>query len=105
MPLERYALVVGNPPYVARNDPHLDQGDLRFEPRRALVAGSDGLDALRAIVADAPAYLASGAYLALEHGHDQAGAVRALLREAGLQAIDSARDLAGIERVSYARSA
>lgn len=105
VPHERFALLVANPPYVARNDPHLDEGDLRFEPQRALVSGSDGLDALRAIVAAAPAYLAPGAYLALEHGHDQAGAVRALLREAGLRAIGSARDLAGIERVSYGRRA
>ena len=104
VPSERFALIVGNPPYVARGDPHLDQGDLRFEPRAALVSGSDGLDALRAIVAGAPAYLAAGAYLALEHGYDQAGAVRALLRESGLQAVASARDLSGIERVSYARA-
>jgi len=104
VPRERFALLVGNPPYVARNDPHLDEGDVRFEPKGALVSGSDGLDALRAVVAGAPAYLASGAYLALEHGYDQAGAVRSLLREAGLRTVASERDLAGIVRVSYGRA-
>ncbi len=101
VPHERFALVVGNPPYVAREDPHLTEGDLRFEPPDALVAGADGLDALRTIVAAAPAYLASGAHLALEHGHDQADAVQALLRDAGFQSVASARDLAGIPRVTY----
>ena len=104
-PRERFTLLVANPPYVARDDPHLDQGDLRFEPKAALVSGSDGLDAVRGIIAGAPAYLASGAHLALEHGYDQAGEVRSLLRQAGLQAVGSERDLAGIERVSYGRQA
>jgi release factor glutamine methyltransferase len=104
VPRERFALIVGNPPYVARDDPHLDEGDLKFEPAGALVSGSDGMDALRAIVSAAPAYLASGAHLALEHGHDQSDAVRGLLRGAGLRDVASARDLAGIERVSYGRA-
>lgn len=102
VPRRRFALVVANPPYVAENDPHLDRGDLRFEPRASLLAGRDGLGAIRAIVAAAPAYLAAGAVLALEHGHDQANAVRSLLQEGGLSRIASARDLAGIARVSYA---
>ena len=104
VPRERFALIVGNPPYVAGNDPHLDEGDVRFEPKEALVSGSDGLYALRAIVAGAPAYLGSGAYLALEHGHDQASAVRSLLRAAALREVASERDLSGIERVSYSRA-
>jgi release factor glutamine methyltransferase len=103
VPPEPFALIVANPPYVAEEDPHLSESDLRFEPRSALVSGRDGLDCLRVIVAAAPAHLASGARLALEHGYDQAEAVRALLSEAGFAAIASARDLAGIERVTYGR--
>jgi release factor glutamine methyltransferase len=101
VPREHFALVLANPPYVAEEDPHLGQGDLRFEPAAALVAGSDGLDAIRAIVKAAPRYLAAGGTLALEHGHDQATATQSLLREAGFRAIASARDLAGIQRVTY----
>lgn len=101
LPPDRFALIVANPPYVAEEDPHLGQGDLRFEPEAALASGRDGLDATRIIVAAAPQFLAPGAPLALEHGHDQADAVQALLRHAGLRRIASARDLAGIERVTY----
>jgi len=101
LPPERFALVVGNPPYVAERDPHLREGDLRFEPPGALVAGADGLEALRTIAATAPAYLGSPAHLALEHGHDQSSAVQALLREAGFRSVASARDLSGIRRVTY----
>jgi release factor glutamine methyltransferase len=100
---ERFALIVANPPYVADHDPHLSEGDLRFEPRGALVAGDDGLDAVRAIVASASPHLASGAALALEHGYDQAASARALFSEAGFEGVVSARDLAGIERVTYGR--
>jgi release factor glutamine methyltransferase len=103
VPPERFGLIVANPPYVPEKDPHLAEGDLRFEPRGALVSGCDGLDAVRAIVAAAPRHLASGAWLALEHGYDQAEAVRALLSEAGFAVIASVRDLAGIERVTYGR--
>jgi release factor glutamine methyltransferase len=98
---ERFSVIVANPPYVAEDDPHLGQGDLRYEPALALSPGGDGLAAARAIVAAAPAYLVPRGALALEHGHDQAQAVRSLLREAGFAGIASARDLAGIERVSY----
>jgi release factor glutamine methyltransferase len=103
VPREHFALIVANPPYVAEDDPHLQQGDLRYEPASALSPGGDGLDALRAIIAAAPGYLVPGAALALEHGHDQASAVQTLLREAGFVAIASARDLAGIPRVAYGR--
>ncbi|RYF74788.1 MAG: peptide chain release factor N(5)-glutamine methyltransferase, partial [Comamonadaceae bacterium] len=95
---ERYALIVSNPPYIAADDVHLPA--LRHEPLRALVAGVDGLDDLRRIVADAPPHLQAGASLLLEHGHDQAGAVRALLRDRGFQDVQSRLDLAGIERCS-----
>lgn len=101
VPRERFALIVANPPYVAEDDPHLDRGDLRFEPATALVSGSDGLEAIRAIAAAAPGYLAAGGALALEHGHDQAAAAQEKLRESGFRGIASARDLAGIERVTY----
>ena len=100
---QRFAVIVANPPYVAEGDPHLAQGDLRYEPPAALSAGGDGLGALRTIVAAAPEYLAPGAALAVEHGHDQADVVRSLLSDAGLMAIASARDLAGIPRVTYGR--
>ena len=103
VPREPFALIVANPPYVAEEDAHLGRGDLRFEPAAALVSGGDGLDAIRAIVAAAPGYLAAGSVLALEHGHDQAQAVQTLLRNAGFGEIASARDLAGIPRVTYGR--
>jgi release factor glutamine methyltransferase len=103
VPRERFGVIVANPPYVAEDDPHLGQGDLRYEPPLALSPGGDGLDAVRAIVAAAPAYLAPGGALALEHGHDQARAVHGLLRDAGFAGVASARDLAGIQRVSYGR--
>jgi release factor glutamine methyltransferase len=99
---ERFDLIVSNPPYVAEGDPHLCEGDLRFEPRSALAAGADGLDCIRRIVAAAPARLNEGGWLLFEHGYDQAERCRNLLRAAGLQGIGSFRDLAGIERVSGA---
>jgi release factor glutamine methyltransferase len=97
---ERFDLVVSNPPYVAMDDPHLDAGDLRFEPRSALVAGADGLESIRAIVRDAPGHLNPGGRLLLEHGLGQDAEVRKLLREAGLEGIATWPDLAGIARVS-----
>jgi release factor glutamine methyltransferase len=103
VPRKPFALVVANPPYVAEDDAHLKRGDLRFEPALALRAGGDGLDAIRAIVAAAPGHVAAGGTLALEHGHDQAEAVQAQLRDAGFDEIASARDLAGILRVTYGR--
>lgn len=96
-------LVVSNPPYVAAGDPHLAQGDLRFEPESALVAGGDGLDAIRRILADAGAALKPGGWLLLEHGHDQGPAVRDLLRAAGFGDVETRRDLADVERISAGR--
>ncbi len=93
-------LVASNPPYVAEGDPHLDAGDLPFEPISALVAGRDGLDAIRRILADASRVLKPGGWLLLEHGYDQAAAVRELLSECGYSAVTSRQDLAGIERIS-----
>jgi len=97
----RYDLIVSNPPYIAEGDPHLPA--LQHEPRQALAAGSDGLDDIRTIVAQAPARLQPGGWLLLEHGWDQAPAVRALLQGAGLTEVRSRRDLAGIERCSGGR--
>ena len=97
----RFDLVVSNPPYVAEGDPHLGKGDLRFEPADALTDGSpDGLASIRAIVAGAPEHLNPGGWLLLEHGYDQAEAVRALLDAAGLANLVSISDLAGIPRVA-----
>ena len=100
---ERFDLIAGNPPYVAAGDPHLNEGDLRHEPPKALTPGADGLNAIRAIVAAAPAHLVSGGWLLLEHGHDQADTVGELFRDAGFADVGAARDLAGILRVSYGR--
>ena len=97
---ELFDIIVSNPPYVASEDTHLTQGDLRFEPRSALASGADGLDDIRSICATAKNHLNAGGWLLLEHGHDQAAQVRALLQQSGFENIFSARDLAGIERVS-----
>ncbi len=97
---DRYDLIVSNPPYVAGGDPHLAEGDVRFEPPGALAAGPHGLDDLATIAAQAPRHLEAGGWLFMEHGWDQAAAVRGLLTDAGFGAIASWRDLAGIERVS-----
>lgn len=93
-----YALIASNPPYIAAGDPHLPA--LQHEPASALVAGADGLDDIRRIVADAPAHLAEGGWLLLEHGHDQAPAVRQLLAAQGFAEVQSREDLAGIARCS-----
>ncbi|HXM81958.1 MAG TPA: peptide chain release factor N(5)-glutamine methyltransferase [Burkholderiales bacterium] len=95
---ERFDLIVSNPPYVAAGDPHL--AALRFEPAEALVAGAEGLDALREIARQAPAHLVTGGWLLLEHGMGQDAAVRLLLGKAGLDSVASWPDLAGIARVS-----
>lgn len=96
----QFHLIVSNPPYVCAADPHLQQGDVRFEPLSALVAGADGLDDLRQIVAGAPAALAPTGWLLLEHGYDQAAAVRELLQQRGFCEVFSLRDLGGHERVT-----
>ncbi|NYT24522.1 peptide chain release factor N(5)-glutamine methyltransferase [Alcaligenaceae bacterium] len=95
-----FDLIVSNPPYIPKDDPHLAQGDLRFEPKMALCDGHDGLDAYRAIVAGAPRHLSPGGSLYVEHGWDQAEPVCGLLRQAGFREVHSLPDLAGILRVS-----
>lgn len=98
-----YDMIVSNPPYIAWNDPHLSQGDLRYEPRQALVSGTLGLDALRTIVAQAPGHLAGGGWLLLEHGCDQAAFCARNLARTGFEAIATLHDLAGRERVTVGR--
>jgi len=100
VPQKRYNAIVANPPYVGAGDPHLSDGDLRFEPPGALTAGPGGLSALRTIIAGAAAYLAPGAWLLVEHGYDQADAVQAMLRDARFNDVQSRRDLAGIPRTA-----
>jgi release factor glutamine methyltransferase len=104
-PATRFDLIAANPPYVDAGDPHLADGDVRFEPRSALVPAGDGLAALRTIVAGAPSRLVPGGTLAVEHGYDQQDAVRALFAAAGFIDVVSARDLAGIPRVAAGRLA
>lgn len=104
-PGERFETIVSNPPYVAAADEHLSRGDLRFEPRTALTDGGDGLSALRAIVAGAPARLAPGGALALEHGWDQGAAVRAQMTDAGFAGVATLADAEGRERVTHGRLA
>jgi len=98
-----FDVVASNPPYIASGDEHLAQGDLRFEPVDALTDHADGLSDLRTIIAGAATHLVAGGWLLLEHGYDQAAAVRTLLAEAGYLEAQSWRDLAGIERVSGGR--
>ena len=102
-PALRFDVIVSNPPYIASGDPHLSEGDLRFEPRGALTDEADGLSAIRAIVAGAPAWLSANGVVWLEHGYDQAEAVRGLLSAQGFSQVCSERDLAGIERISGGR--
>ena len=97
---ERFDLIVSNPPYIAEDDLHLQQGDLRFEPRSALASGADGLDDIRIIIRQAKDYLVPGGWLLFEHGYDQASRARELLQAGGFNAVFSACDLAGIERAS-----
>ncbi|MBB4867097.1 release factor glutamine methyltransferase [Pseudomonas nitritireducens] len=100
---ERFSLIVSNPPYIPSTDPHLKQGDVRFEPSSALVSGQDGLDDIRLIIEQAPNHLENGGWLMLEHGFDQPDAVRELLLRRGFSAVESRRDLGGHERISLGR--
>ncbi len=101
----RFDLIVSNPPYIERGDHHLAEGDLRFEPRGALTDEADGLACLREIAAGAPARLADGGWLMVEHGYDQGEAVRALFADSGLSQVETIRDLAGQDRVTIGRKA
>jgi release factor glutamine methyltransferase len=96
---QRFDVIISNPPYIAGADVHLDEGDVRHEPRAALTPGGDGLAALRAIIASAPDHLADRGHLLVEHGYDQGTAVQQLFVAAGFTRIAAQRDLAGIPRV------
>lgn len=100
---QRFDLILSNPPYIADSDPHLVQGDVRFEPSSALTSGADGLDDLRLIVSQAPAHLEPGGWLLLEHGYDQGAAVRDLLNQQGFEQIQTRRDLGDHERITFGR--
>ncbi|MGR4897118.1 peptide chain release factor N(5)-glutamine methyltransferase [Stenotrophomonas sp. LARHCG68] len=100
---DRFDMIVSNPPYIAAADPHLQQGDLRFEPPPALASGADGLDAIREIVAGAPEHLVPGGWLLLEHGWDQGEAIRALLEQAGFVDAQTVQDLEQRDRVTLGR--
>ncbi|HEY5851785.1 MAG TPA: peptide chain release factor N(5)-glutamine methyltransferase [Lysobacter sp.] len=97
---ERFELIASNPPYIADDDAHLQQGDLRFEPRSALASGRDGLDAIRVIVAGAPEHLAAGGWLLFEHGWEQGSAVRELMLARGFAEVGTAQDWEGRDRVT-----
>lgn len=96
----KFDIIVSNPPYIAADDPHLEQGDVRFEPRTALVAKADGMADLLHLIMSAKEYLLVGGLLALEHGYHQALPVRAALNEAGYQNVESVQDVGGRERVT-----
>ncbi len=100
---QRFHLIVSNPPYIRADDPHLQGNGVRYEPLRALVSGADGLDDIREIIASAPQHLFDGGWLLLEHGHDQAAAVRALFAGSGWHDIGTHQDLGSNDRVTLAR--
>lgn len=101
----RFAMIVSNPPYIDGTDPHLHEGDVRFEPRSALVAEEQGLADIRLIVTQAPAHLVPGGWLLLEHGWDQGEAVRQLLLQQGYVQVETVRDYGDNERVTLGRLA
>lgn len=96
-------IVVANPPYIPESDPHLNQGDLRFEPRSALASGADGLNAIRKLISDAQRCLKTRGLLLIEHGYDQGQAVDQLLGAAGFDYTLQLRDLAGHARITLGR--
>jgi release factor glutamine methyltransferase len=101
LPAEQFDLIVSNPPYIAADDPHLQQGDVRFEPRSALVAAEQGLADLRYLIATSPTKLAKNGWLVVEHGWQQGAAVRNLFAQQGYHSIATRKDGGGRERVSY----
>ena len=100
---DRYDLVISNPPYIESDDPHLQQGDLRFEPAGALASGQDGLDDIRRLVQQALKHLKKDGYLLLEHGYQQAEAVNSLMAKAGYIDIETHQDIEGRDRVTLGK--
>jgi len=92
--------ILSNPPYIAGTDPHLERGDLRFEPRQALTPEGDGLDAIRVIAAEAARCLRPGGLIAVEHGFDQGEAARAIFTARGLARVETRQDLARLDRIT-----
>lgn len=99
-PAQQFQLIVSNPPYLAPDDPHLQQGDVRFEPHSALIAEADGMADYQTIVSTAPEYLAEGGWVLFEHGCEQGQALRNLLTKQGFSQVQTWLDYAGLERVS-----
>ncbi|MGY5956843.1 peptide chain release factor N(5)-glutamine methyltransferase [Kosakonia sp. BK9b] len=97
---ETFSLIVSNPPYIDEQDPHLTQGDVRFEPLSALVAADHGLADLQCIIDDAPSHLLPGGWLLLEHGWQQGAAVRELFNQRGWQQVETCRDYGNNERLT-----
>ncbi len=101
---EQFDIILSNPPYIADGDPHLQQGDLRFEPPEALTSGCDGLDAIRTLINSGRNHLDPGGWLMIEHGFDQGSAITRLLRQSGYHSIQSYPDLAGHDRITAAQA-
>lgn len=97
----RFDVIVSNPPYIANDDSHLQQGDLRFEPLNALASGADGLNAIRELIQHAPDYLQPEGWLLMEHGYDQGEKITRLLTEAGYRQVHCQQDFSGLDRISY----
>ncbi|HBY1606647.1 TPA: peptide chain release factor N(5)-glutamine methyltransferase, partial [Klebsiella aerogenes] len=100
---QRFAMIVSNPPYIDETDPHLAEGDVRFEPKTALVAADQGLADLAHIIREGRQYLLPNAYMLLEHGWKQGEAVRALFNEAGYRDVETCRDYGDNERLTLGR--
>lgn len=105
VPEQRFDLIVSNPPYIDPHDDHLEQGDVRFEPKTALIAGNHGLSDLEEIITQSPHYLVNGGWLMLEHGYNQKRQVQAVLRSSGFDSIKTFQDLAGNDRVTLGQKA
>ena len=99
----KYELIISNPPYVAADDPHLQQGDVRFEPQTALVSGADGLNAIRYLILQSKPHLVAGGWLLLEHGYDQGERVRQLFSAHGYLEVQQKKDIAGHIRMTMGR--
>ena len=102
-PNNKFDLIVSNPPYIATDDPHLSQGDVRFEPSTALVSGIDGLDDIKIIVSQSPVYLNSNGWLLIEHGYNQGQAVRDLMLSSGFSEVSTKQDYNELDRVTLGR--
>ena len=103
IPAQLFDVIVSNPPYIDPQDPHLEQGDVRFEPRSALIADNHGLADIELIIRESKNYLSTDGWLLLEHGYDQGEAVRKLFAQNGFEQVETRRDLGGNERVSLGR--